>query len=361
LVDSSIGKLINLKKGVSNVGSVKDLIVIEKPLKNKTGRGRFIFSDRYSVFDWGEMPDHIPNKGQSLCISAAYFFEKLESIGIRTHYFGLVCDNKTKKLSQVKKPIDTMEVKLVRVLKPLQKGSTYDYSIYKTEKNNFLIPLEIIYRNSLPEGSSVFKRLKEGNLKLKDLDLKEAPLAGQVLEKPFLDVSTKLEESDRYLGWEEAQKNSHLSDNELEEIRKMTLSINQLIGQEANKIGLKYEDGKIEFAFDENRNLMVVDVLGTLDECRFTFEGMPISKEIARLYYRKTPWFKELMDAKKKDELNWKGKVNLSPPPLPPRLKELISMAYCAFTNEITKEEWFKNILPMRKLLEEISQIINSA
>jgi len=137
------------------------------------------------------------------------------------------------------------------------------------------------------------------------------------------------------------------------------LLINKLIGQEANKIGLKYEDGKIEFAFDEDRKLVVVDVLGTLDECRFTFKGLPISKEIARLYYRKTPWFKELMNAKKRDELSWKDKVNLSPPPLPSRLKELISMAYCAFANEITGREWFKNIPFMRELLEETSQIID--
>ena len=342
------------------MGSVKDLTVIEKPIKNKTGRGRFIFSDRYSVFDWGEMPDHIPNKGKSLCISAAYFFEKLESMGIKTHYLGLVEDNKTKKFADIKRPADTMEVKLVRVLKPLQKGSTYDYSNYENENNNFLIPLEIIYRNSLPEGSSIFKRLEEGSLKPEDLGLKEIPFPGQTLHKPFLDVSTKLEESDRYLGWEEAQKIAHLTDNELEEIRKITLLINKLIGQEANKIGLKYEDGKIEFGFDEERNLLLVDVLGTLDECRFTFEGMPVSKEIARLYYRKTPWFKELMDAKKKDELSWKDKVNLSPPPLPSRLKELISMAYCAFANEITGREWFKNIPFMRELLEETSQIIDS-
>jgi len=340
------------------MGSVKDLIVIEKSLKNKTGRGRFIFSDRYSVFDWGEMPDHIPNKGKSLCVSAACFFEKLESMGMRTHYFGLVEDNKTKKLSNLKRPADTMEVKLVRVLKPSQKGSTYDYSIYKTENNNFLIPLEIIYRKSLPEGSSAFKRLKEGNLKLKDFDLQEAPLPGQILDKPFLDVSTKLEASDRYLGWKEAKEIACLNDHEIEEIKRLTLSINELIGQEANKIGLKYEDGKIEFGLDEDRNLVVVDVLGTLDECRFTFKGMPISKEIARLYYRKTPWFKELIDAKKKDELSWKDKVNLSPPPLPPRLKELISMSYCAFTNGITERVWFPKIPVMKEILEEIISFI---
>ena len=355
LTTNLIGQFIERSK---KMGSVKDLTVIEKPLRNKSGKGRFIFSDRYSVFDWGEMPDHIPNKGKSLCISAAYFFERLERIGIKTHYLGLVEDNRAKKLADIKNLPDTMGVKLVRVLEPLKKCRIYDYSIYQREKSNFLIPLEIIYRNSLPEGSSIFKRLKEESLKPEDLGLKETPLPGQTLHKPFLDVSTKLEESDRYLGWKEAQKIAHLSDNELEEIKKITLLINELVGQEANKIGLKYEDGKIEFGFDEERNLLLVDVLGTLDECRFTFEGMPVSKEITRLYYRKTPWFKEIVEVKKKDELSWKDKVNLSPPPLPPRLKELISMAYCAFNNEITRRVWFPKIPAMKEILEEIIPFI---
>jgi len=341
------------------MGSVKDLTVIEKPLENKTGRGRFIFSDRYSVFDWGEMPDHIPNKGKSLCISAAYFFEKLESIGIKTHYLGLVEDGQLKRISDVKGPVDIMEVELLRVLKPPKTADGYDYSDYKTENCNLLVPLEVIYRNSLPAGSSVFKRLKKGELGLEELGLEKMPIPGENLEKPFLDVSTKLEESDRYMNWKEAKKITNFSESQLSEIRNITTIVNKLITEEANRIGLKYEDGKIEFGLDVNKRLLIVDVLGTLDECRFTFKEMPISKEIARLYYRKTPWFKELVEAKKKDELSWKDKVNLSPPPLPARLKELISMAYCAFANEITKKEWFVGILPMQEILREISEILD--
>ena len=336
------------------MGSVKDLIVMEKPLKEKTGRGRFIFSDRYSVFDWGEMPDHIPDKGKSLCISAAYFFEKLESMGIGTHYLGLVEDGQLKKLSEIKTPVDIMEVKLLRVLKPLKTADGYDYSDYKKEDKNFLVPLEVIFRNSLPAGSSVFRRLKKGELELKELGLEKLPIPGENLEKPFIDVSTKLEESDRYMNWKEAKKITNFNDGQLNEISDLTTRVNKLITEEADRTGLKYEDGKIEFGLDVNKKLLMVDVLGTLDECRFTFKGMPISKEIARLYYRKTNWYKELIDAKKNDELNWKEKVNLSPPPLPARLKELISMAYCAFTNEITERVWFPKIPAMKKILEEI-------
>ena len=340
------------------MGSVKDLIIIEKPLKNKTGRGKFIFSDRYSVFDWGEMPDHIPNKGKSLCISAAYFFEKLESMGIKTHYLGLVEDSQLKRISEVKSPVDIMEVKLLRVLTPFKTTDGYNYSVYKKEDSSFLVPLEVIFRNSLPAGSSIFKRLEKGELELKQLGLEKMPAPGDNLEKPFLDVSTKLEESDRYMNWKEAKRITNFSESQLDEIRDMTTIVNKLITEEANRIGLKYEDGKIEFGLDVDKKLLIVDVLGTLDECRFTFKEMPISKEIARLYYRKTPWYKELIDAKKEDELNWKEKVNLSPPPLPARLKELISMAYCAFTNEITGRVWFSKIPTMKKILEEIISFI---
>ena len=341
------------------MGSVKDLIVIEKPLKNKTGRGRFIFSDRYSVFDWGEMPNHIPNKGKSLCISAAYFFEKIESMGIKTHYLGLVGDCQLKRISEVKGPVDIMEVKLLRVLKPPKTADGYDYSDYKKEDNNLLVPLEVIFRNSLPAGSSVFKRLEKGELELKELGLEKMPIPGENLEKPFLDVSTKLEESDRYMNWKEAKRITNFNEGQLSEIRNITTIVNKLITEEANRIGLKYEDGKIEFGLDVNKELLIVDVLGTLDECRFTFKGMSISKEIARLYYRKTPWYQEVLKAKKENIYNWKNKVKSEPPPLAERLKELISMAYCAFANEITGREWFKNIPSMRELLEEISQIID--
>ena len=337
------------------MGSVKDLEVLEHPSPIKSGRGRFIFSDRYSVFDWGEMPDHISNKGKSLCISAAYFFEKLESIGIKTHYLGLVEDNETKTFANIRRPADTMEVKLVRVLKPLQKNSAYDYSIYKEEQNNFLIPLEIIYRHSLPKGSSVFKRLNEGTLKLEDLGLEKMPVSQQDLEKPFLDVSTKLESSDRYMDWIEAKDISYLSSQEMDEIKKITLLVNQLINEEAKKIGLKYEDGKIELAFNEQRKFLLVDVLGTLDECRFTFEGIPVSKEIARIYYRKTNWYKDVMGAKKQYGLNWKEQINITPSPLPENLRQLISMVYCAFANEVTGRVWFSGIPSMKEILKEIS------
>ena len=340
------------------MGSVKDLIVSKKPEKDKSGIGQFFFSDRYSVFDWGEMPDHIPKKGVSLCLTSAYFFEKLEEMGIKTHYRGLLEDGKLKKLKELKHPTNYMEVELLRVLSPEINKNEYDYSIYKKEHANFLIPFEIIYRNSLPPGSSIFQRLKEGTLALKDFELNEMPFPGQTLAKPFLDISTKLERSDRYISWEGAKGLTNLSEDELQEIKRITSLINKLISEEVEKIGIINEDGKVEFGFNEQRELVLLDVVGTLDECRFTFKGLPLSKEIARISYRETPWYQDLKEAEKKDKIKWKELVTTSPPLLPPRIKKLISMLYCAFTNEITQREWFRNIPPLKEISKEIKKFL---
>ncbi len=339
------------------MGSVKDLTVLEKPEASKAGIGYFIFSDRYSVFDWGEMPDHITNKGKSLCLMSAHFFEKLEDKGIKTHYLG-VMDGKPKSLRELKEPVNSLKIKLLRVIKPEIRGNVYDYSAYQKETSNFLIPLEIVYRNYLPEGSSVFKRLKEGSLRLEDIGLSKMPLPGQKLEKPVLDVSTKLEKTDRYISWEEARDIAGLSQDEMQKIKDTTLLINELVTKEVNRLGLVHEDGKVEFGFDEKRNLLLVDVLGTPDECRFTFKGIPVSKEVARIFYRNTSWFKEVEEAKKKDSVRWKELVRSTPPPLPPELFESISFLYQTLCNEITGHIWFKTP-PFQDTLLKIQKALN--
>jgi len=337
------------------MGSVKDLEVIKDAQGLTAGLGRFSFSDRYSIFDWGEMPDLIDGKGAALCMTSAYFFEKLEACGIKTHYAGVVEDGKAKKLSELKGPQSEMEISLVRVVRPTFADGRYDYSVFTKEKTNLLIPLEVIYRNSLPEGSSVFRRLKDGSLKLADIGMTEMPSAGTVLKTPILDCSTKLESSDRYMGWNEAQEISGMTKAEIEAIKNAVVEINSLITNEAKKVGLTNEDGKVEFGYNGNRELVLLDTLGTLDECRFTFGGMPVSKEILRMHYRDTPWHNEV-EAAKKFGPGWKSQVKSAPSKMPPQLKKLISQVYKASCNEITGREWFKGVPKLQDVLREITK-----
>jgi len=338
------------------MGSVKDLNIIKPAQKTIPGKGRFIFSDRYSVFDWGEMPDLIPNKGKALCIITSYFFEMLEKEGINTHYRGVIQNNEVKQLSELTKPVAKMEVDLVRVLKPQFKENHYDYSIYKKRPVNCLIPLEVIYRNTLPEHSSFRRREQNGEINIEDYGLSKLPPAREFLENPIYDVSTKLESTDRYISWEKAKKIAGLDKNLYQEIIKILETVNSLITREVSKTGLKNLDGKIEVALNENRELMVVDAIGTPDECRFKLKNFSISKETIRKYYRGSKWYKELSQAKKENGPKWKDSVGFAPHPLPKNLLTMISEMYMACTNEITGNEWFKNIRSLAKLKEEMSE-----
>jgi len=327
------------------MGSVKDLQVIKPATPDAMGVGRFDFSDRFSVFDWGEMPDHIDGKGAALAVMGAYCFEQLERIGVRTHYRGLVNENgKAVRVGELKDPSNIMEVALVNVYPPKiisEDGKiSRDYSIYTPNLKNCLIPLEIIYRNGLPEGSSVFKRLAQGKITLEDLGLGHQPQPGETLEKPIFDVSTKLEETDRYITWKEAQQISCLTDTELADVKALLLKADNMITDAAKNADLKNEDGKIELAFDEKRKLMIVDVVGTLDECRFTYGGVHVSKEVARQFYKKTQWYLDVEEAKKQAEAQgvkeWKALCKSQPPKLDLTLKRVISEMYMSVANEMT-------------------------
>ena len=332
------------------MGSVKDLEVLKQPTADSMGLGRFHFSDRYSVFDWGEMPDHIGAKGAALCLMGAYCFEQLEKKGVKSHYRGLVGANgRAVKVKELNQPSSVMEICLVNVYEPkasvVEGKLMHDYSMYTPQLKNCLIPLEIIYRNGLPQGSSVFKRLEQGKITPTDLGLDHYPTPGEQLSKPIFDVSTKLEETDRYVTWQEAQKMACLTDEELEKIKAILLKVDEEISEMASRAGLRNEDGKIELAFDDNRELMIVDVVGTLDECRFTYEGMHVSKEIARQYYKNTSWYMDLEQAKKDAEakgvLDWQSLCCSQPPKLDPKLKAIISEMYMAAANEMTGHKLF--------------------
>jgi len=341
------------------MGSVKDLKIIEPPGKTKPGRGRFLFSDRYSVFDWGEMPDLIPNKGKALCLITAYFFEILEKEGIKTHYKGVVQDDNVLSLSNLTKPVAEMEVDLVRVLKPEFKENKYDYSIYEKKPVNCLIPLEIIYRNTLPEHSSFRKREENGEINITDYGLSELPPAEKFMEKPIYDVSTKLESTDRYISWKEAKNIAGIDDQLHQKIINVLQTVNSIITRKVKKAGLKNLDGKIEVALDKDGGLMVVDAIGTPDECRFKLDDFSISKETIRKYYRGSKWFEEINTAKKANGPEWKKKVSVLPQPLPEKLLTMISEMYMACTNEITGKKWFKNIRSLSKLKTEIEREFN--
>ncbi len=309
------------------MGSVKDLEIIKKPTKDEEGVGVFEFSDRYSIFDYGEMPDEIDGKGESLCLMSTYNFKELEKKGIKSHFIELEERNR-------------MKVKVVNVI---TEGTPDEFK-------NMIFPLEIIYRNYLGEGSSVFRRLKKGEIEPSDLGFDSYPEVDKKLDPPIIDFSTKYEKFDRYFkNLEEVKEHAGFDDDMIDVIKEKAIEVNNFINDRAKEMGWKHLDGKMEVALDPDGELMLADVLGTLDEDRFEYKGVKLSKQMLRNYYRGSEWHKD-MDRVKDEDLpkeEWPA-----PPRLPKKLVDIVSDMYKAACNEWTGEKHF-DVKSLDQLIEE--------
>jgi len=359
------------------MGSVKDLVLYEPTFENHAGLGLFKFSDRYSVFDWGEMPDQIKNKGKALAVMAAYNFEELKKRGIRTHFRGLTMPSEELEyfleVGDWDKDIvsECMIVDMAVKYEPTARKfiddektrTKYDYSFFEMNRgrlNNFLIPLEIIFRNGLPKGSSVFKRIHEAveeqNFEKaaeiwKRLGLTKPPEENQMLPKPVMSYTTKLEPSDRTLTEHEAYRISGLTDEQFSQVGPLALKVNDYINERAEETGLNpHWDGKVEMVY--NNGLVLADVLGTLDEDRF---GDRISKEFLRQWYKTNqPKWGEACDEYKKTGKGWQERCPIKPINLPRKLSNLVSQMYMSAANKWIQKEIFPNVPELEKVMEDL-------
>ncbi|HEX7391884.1 MAG TPA: phosphoribosylaminoimidazolesuccinocarboxamide synthase [Thermoplasmata archaeon] len=243
----------------------------------------FVFSDKISVFD-KIIPSLIPQKGETLCRSSAFWFQVARSAGIKTHFRELI-------------PPNRMRVQKVQVLEP---------SKITKKTTNYLIPLEVITRHYV--AGSLWDRIRSGEIKPAKLGIKSNKEVkyGDKLPEPYIELTTKLETVDRLLTKKDAQKTASLTNDEYDALVKSALSIDDRIAEEVEKRDLIHVDGKKEYAFDEDRELMVVDTFGTADEDRWwdweaysKGQFLELSKESVRQYYRQLGYYDKLMEARR--------------------------------------------------------------
>jgi phosphoribosylaminoimidazole-succinocarboxamide synthase len=315
--------------------SVKEFRVDTKASADELGAGAFVFTDDYSVFDWGKMPDEIPDKGASLCAMGAANFERLEDAGIPTHYRGVVGpDGVSVSLSAVDEPPREMAIDLTQVPELPHEGRSYDYDSYHAAAGeNYLIPLEIVFRNEIPVGSSLRRRTDPSD---HGLDTDIWPDRACTLPEPIVEFSTKYEESDRYLSREEADRIAGTAS--IDTLESIALEVNRLLTDRAEAVGMSHQDGKIECLYYQGE-VRVADVVGTFDENRFAYEGQQLSKEVLRQYHKRTQsdWVQAVDAAKtraKDDDIaDWKARCDRSPEPLNQDVIEVARDMYTAGAN----------------------------
>ena len=327
---------------VVRVTSVKEFRVSRAATPAALGEGAFFFTDAYSVFDWGPMPDAVPDKGASLCSMGAFNFELLEREGVPTHYRGVVEDDAIVPFAETTHPPREMAIDLTQVPDLPHEGRDYDYdAFHEAGASNYLIPLEVVFRNRVPVGSSLRRRTDPAD---HGLDLDEWPDETVALEDPIVEFSTKYEESDRYLDRAEADRIAGPAS--LEDLESVARTVNRVVTDRAEAAGMVHQDGKIECLFYEGE-IRVADVVGTFDENRFSYDGTQLSKEVLRQYHKRTQpaWVEAVAaaktEAKARDLADWKALCDRSPDPLDPGVIEAVADLYRAGTNRYTDESIF--------------------
>ncbi|MBX9719787.1 MAG: hypothetical protein K2X81_00190, partial [Candidatus Obscuribacterales bacterium] len=288
----------------------------------------FQFTDDYSVFDWGKMPDTIENKGRALAVFGAYFFELLEKAsfwqelsnenapanldkeflnklkdcaamkslqkdGLHSHYQGLVNED-GERLSLAKAASTTqtiyMQVRKAEVQRPqplvvLGQNIFHYPAVDRTAKTR-LIPLEVVFRFGMPQGSSLKDRLKKDPAYASVLGLKSVPSEGELFDRPVLEFYTKLEPRDRLLSVQEAILISGLDQEHFQDLVERAQLISLALFHTFSKRGIQLWDGKFEFILHDDK-VLLADSIGP-DELRLLYEGAHLSKEMIRQVYRGT-------------------------------------------------------------------------
>ena len=326
------------------VTSVKEFRIEREATADGLGRGSFVFTDDYSIFDWGKMPDTIPGKGASLCSMGAFNFEALEAAGVPTHYRGVVdpAGRGPLPLAEVDEPPTEMAIELTQVPELPHEGRTYEYDAYHSAAGeNYLIPLEIVFRNRIPVGSSLRRRAEPDEY---GLELGTWPDEPVDLAEPVVEFSTKYEEGDRYLDREEADRIAGAAS--IDELEAVAREVNRLLTDRAEEAGLVHEDGKIECLYYDGE-IRVADVVGTLDENRFSYGDVGLSKEVLRQYHKRSQpeWVEAVREAKAtakaRDVADWKRLCDREPTPLDEEVIGVASDMYRSGANAYVGRELF--------------------
>lgn len=184
-------------------------------LTNNTEEYLIHYKDDATAFN-GEKKDVIMGKGELNLAISTVIFEMLEKNGIETHYIKTLNNR-------------DMLVKKVNIL-----------------------PLEVIIRNI--SAGSICKRL----------DLEE----GNEFLEPIFEICFKNDDlGDPLINDDHAIALGLIQKNELEEVKKVTLKINDLLQQFFLKVNLKLVDFKIEFGKTTDGKIILADEISP-DTCR---------------------------------------------------------------------------------------------
>lgn len=284
--------------------------MLEEPTAQAPGVGIYEFTDEYSVFGFGRMPDRLPGKGEAICRIAASQLELLESEGIRTHLRRPILPNRLE--CTVARRLDRAE--------PIEPGTA-----------NYVVPLHAVFRNEVDGDPE-----------------RVADTASVVLHTPG-------PAGEEFPTTEQAAERSGLAPEELRRIEELTLEVDRILARRAGELGLGLLDGRVEFAVLEPGELVVIGTPGTPDDARYTIDGIQVGKQVMRDYYRHLNLEDEIREwlTAGRPRSTWP-----EPPPLPMGFVLPVANMYRSLCEAWTGERIW-DAPPLREAVESV-QLLNS-
>jgi len=189
-----------------------------------------VFKDDATAFD-GIKHDVIAGKGQLNCAISSFFFEKLQDAGIHSHY--------------------------------IRREGDVEMRIRELE----MIPVEIVVRNVA--AGSICKRL----------GLEE----GMTLPRPLTELFYKSDElHDPMINTEHCEIFGWATRDEIGQMRRIALSVNEVLSKMLASVGIRLVDYKLEFGKADGEILLGDEI--TPDGCRLwdIKSGRKLDKDVFR-------------------------------------------------------------------------------
>jgi phosphoribosylaminoimidazole-succinocarboxamide synthase len=239
-------------------GSIKNLREVEPRTESKMGKGIFEFTSDSTADNYSKLPFETPHKAEDLCAMAVQSFEELEALGIPSVFREQVSDN-------------AIMIDLVNKYPENDPRG-------QTMAVNRLVPLKVIIRNVVTETSSACKRMKAGKLSHYSLGLSRIPEKYPViLPRMFFDANAMDRNIDNYLPWDVLQRITGLGSEFLNQIEIYARGIGLYALKKGASSGLIINDFKVEWALDNDGELMLADVPLSIDEITCAYVGHPFN------------------------------------------------------------------------------------
>ncbi|MBW2970329.1 hypothetical protein KY319_04365 [Candidatus Woesearchaeota archaeon] len=362
--------------------SVKSLGVIEEPTAKKPGVFDFIYRDQYSILDWGRMPmpDGKVMDNRPVALAAAFNHEMAAKAGIPTCYLNPVDDLGCSHLyldwfRENRQVPRTLRMQMVNILKPTfnEQTKSWDYSVFQDPPvNNYVHPIEFIWRLEAGPDSSFWDNIAKGNYKLSDFGLPETLKPGDKFPFPILDHSSKYEDHDRYFSSAVARGLGNFSQERWQRLNDARMRLNRILYEHAASISIHRPDGKQEFVvmdMGDGPFEVLGDVAGTWHEDRFQYRTksgnvVKVSKQTPRDLHKSLDpeWFKQCKEAKAKAEReghpDWKAFVTLQPRPLEAQFFDQYNNLMYSATNAWVGWNAFPQASPLEEACVEFDKYL---